>query len=362
MTEVAKAIQLKISLMGSDPLIWRRIVVDSSINFEEFHLTLQIAMGWEGYHLYCFKVDNYNITEIDESVTDFGPEDSKSIDALDLTLHEALLKSGVHNFTYEYDFGDGWLHNIQIESIEDIGHENYPICLDGEMSCPPEDCGGIPGYYHLLEILKNKKHPEYKQMKKWMGGDFDPTAFSTEQVNLNFALDLNYNETLEDMRLDNDLLERIAEQMALSGTLQINIVNKSPHPLPQYESEASAGMDLRAFTEDKITLKPLERTLVKTGLFIELPQGYEAQIRPRSGLAAKHGITVLNAPGTIDADYRGEIGVILINLSNEEYTIKNGDRIAQMVISHHGRAIWNETDELGQTRRGEGGFGSTGKS
>jgi dUTP pyrophosphatase len=142
--------------------------------------------------------------------------------------------------------------------------------------------------------------------------------------------------------------------------MEIKIINKSNHPLPSYETSASAGMDLRAFIQESITLQPLERTIVTTGLFIELPIGYEAQIRPRSGLAYKNGITVLNSPGTIDADYRGEIGVILVNLSQQAFTVQNGERIAQMVISKHERAQWNETSELSNTNRGEGGFGSTG--
>ncbi|TWI01236.1 dUTP pyrophosphatase [Flavobacterium tiangeerense] len=142
--------------------------------------------------------------------------------------------------------------------------------------------------------------------------------------------------------------------------MNINIINKSQHDLPSYETIASAGMDLRANITDPITLKPLERTIVKTGLFIELPIGYEAQVRPRSGLAAKNGVTVLNAPGTVDADYRGEIGVILVNLSNEDFTIQNGERIAQLVIAKHERAQWTVVQELSETSRGEGGFGSTG--
>lgn len=142
--------------------------------------------------------------------------------------------------------------------------------------------------------------------------------------------------------------------------MTIKIINNSAHALPHYETEASAGMDLRANIQDPITLKPLERTIVKTGLFIELPVGYEAQVRPRSGLAAKKGITVLNAPGTVDADYRGEIGVILVNLSNEDFTIENGERVAQLVIAKHERAEWVEVEELSNTDRGAGGFGSTG--
>jgi len=142
--------------------------------------------------------------------------------------------------------------------------------------------------------------------------------------------------------------------------MNIKIINKSIHSLPEYETLASAGMDLRANIVGAITLKPLERTIIKTGLFIELPIGIEAQVRPRSGLAAKKGITVLNAPGTIDADYRGEIGVILVNLSNENFTIENGERVAQLVIAKHERAAWQQVEVLGETKRGAGGFGSTG--
>ena len=142
--------------------------------------------------------------------------------------------------------------------------------------------------------------------------------------------------------------------------MNIKIINKSSHALPHYETIASAGMDLRANLSESRVLKPLERSIVGTGLFIELPVGIEAQVRPRSGLAAKKGITVLNAPGTVDADYRGEIGVILVNLSNEDFTIQNGERIAQLVISKHERAEWEEVDSLSETDRGEGGFGSTG--
>lgn len=142
--------------------------------------------------------------------------------------------------------------------------------------------------------------------------------------------------------------------------MKVKIINRSNHPLPAYETIYSAGMDIRANVPEPSTLKPLQRAIVKTGLFIELPIGYEAQVRPRSGLAAKKGITVLNAPGTIDADYRGEIGVILVNLSNEDFTIDNGERIAQLVIAKHERVAWEEVDELEETMRGSGGFGSTG--
>jgi dUTP pyrophosphatase len=142
--------------------------------------------------------------------------------------------------------------------------------------------------------------------------------------------------------------------------MQVKIKNTSQHELPKYETSASAGVDLRANLEIAITLKPLERVLVKTGLFLEIPDGFEAQVRPRSGLALKKGITVLNSPGTVDADYRGEVGVILINLSNEEFVIENGERIAQLVFAKVEQADWVNVEILSETARGEGGFGSTG--
>lgn len=142
--------------------------------------------------------------------------------------------------------------------------------------------------------------------------------------------------------------------------MNVRIVNKSGHPLPAYETLYSAGMDLRADLKEPIELKPLQRALIPTGLFIELPVGYEAQVRPRSGLAIKKGITVLNTPGTIDADYRGEIKVIVINLSDESFVVNDGERIAQMIVSAHSRVEWEQTEMLQQTARGEGGFGHTG--
>lgn len=142
--------------------------------------------------------------------------------------------------------------------------------------------------------------------------------------------------------------------------MKIQIINKSKHTLPGYETVSSAGMDLRANISEPITLEPLGRAIVKTGLFIALPVGVEAQVRPRSGLAAKNGITVLNAPGTIDADYRGEIGVILVNLSNDNFVVNDGERIAQLVIAKHERVEWDDVDVLSETKRGAGGFGSTG--
>jgi dUTP pyrophosphatase len=142
--------------------------------------------------------------------------------------------------------------------------------------------------------------------------------------------------------------------------MTVQIINKSKHQTPSYETLLSAGMDLRANISESIGLKPLERVIVKTGLFIALPAGLEAQVRPRSGLAAKKGITVLNSPGTVDADYRGEIGVILVNLSNEDFLIKDGERIAQLIIAKHEQITWKEVSILDKTERGEGGFGSTG--
>ena len=143
--------------------------------------------------------------------------------------------------------------------------------------------------------------------------------------------------------------------------MRVKIINKSNNALPAYETASSAGMDLRAFVDADVVLKPFERKLIPTGLYIELPDGYEAQIRPRSGLAIKSGITVLNSPGTIDADYRGEIKVILINLSQDDFTIKSGDRICQMVIAKHEKAEFVEVNEISETERGAGGFGHTGK-
>lgn len=145
------------------------------------------------------------------------------------------------------------------------------------------------------------------------------------------------------------------------NTMRVKIINKSNNSLPNYATAYSAGMDLRANLQDSVTLKPLERALIPTGLFIELPVGYEAQIRPRSGLAVKHGISVLNSPGTIDADYRGEIRVVLVNLSNEAFVINHGERICQMVVAKHATVEWEETNELEESDRGTGGFGHTGK-
>lgn len=143
--------------------------------------------------------------------------------------------------------------------------------------------------------------------------------------------------------------------------MKVKIVNNSRHALPEYQTPLSAGLDIRANLDESVTLRPLERAMIPTGLFVELPEGCEMQIRPRSGLAAKHGITVLNSPGTIDADYRGEIKVILVNLSNEPFTIESGERIAQMIVARYEQIEWQAVEELGATERGAGGFGSTGK-
>ena len=143
--------------------------------------------------------------------------------------------------------------------------------------------------------------------------------------------------------------------------MKVKIVNNSRHALPEYQTPLSAGLDIRANLDESVTLRPLERAMIPTGLFVELPEGCEMQIRPRSGLAAKHGITVLNSPGTIDADYRGEIKVILVNLSNEPFTIESGERIAQMIVARYEQIEWQAVEVLGETERGAGGFGSTGK-
>lgn len=143
--------------------------------------------------------------------------------------------------------------------------------------------------------------------------------------------------------------------------MKVKVINKSRHPLPEYATAGAAGLDLRAQLDNPVTLGPLERALIPTGLYLEIPQGFEAQVRPRSGLAAKNGITVLNSPGTIDADYRGEVKVILVNLSNEAFTVNDGERIAQLVVAAHARIEWVQTEELAGSDRGSGGFGHTGK-
>lgn len=144
------------------------------------------------------------------------------------------------------------------------------------------------------------------------------------------------------------------------NNMRVKVINKSKHELPSYQSDAAAGMDLRADIDEEVTLEPLQRALIPTGLYIELPQGYEAQIRPRSGLAFKHGLTVLNSPGTVDADYRGEVKVLLVNLSNETFIVKDGERVAQMVVAKHEQVIWESSEALSETVRGAGGYGSTG--
>ena len=149
--------------------------------------------------------------------------------------------------------------------------------------------------------------------------------------------------------------------MTMTDITEVKVINRSHHPLPQYATPLSAGMDLRANIDAPVTLRPLERCLIPTGLFIALPPGYEAQVRPRSGLALKKGITLLNTPGTIDADYRGELGVILVNLSNEPFTVNDGERIAQLVVARHEVVEWAPVEVLDETERGEGGFGHTGR-
>ncbi|MFN4762085.1 plasmid pRiA4b ORF-3 family protein [Gillisia sp. Q332] len=179
------AVQLKISLKNSKPPIWRRVLVKSSISFYELHYTIQIAMGWGNFHLYEFKIGNYRIGIIDEDFDDPLSVSSDVIDATEITLDEVLSKGEVKSFTYEYDFGDGWIHSIVVEKTLPLDRDTYyPVCIKGKLACPPEDCGGLYGYYNLLEIISNKKHPEYEDMLEWMGGRFDPIEFEVEDVNV----------------------------------------------------------------------------------------------------------------------------------------------------------------------------------
>jgi dUTP pyrophosphatase len=187
-------------------------------------------------------------------------------------------------------------------------------------------------------------------------------AIKTEMLySVSFHLSATKNSSLFRATLSINPFPKSINSIRFVGLMEIRIINKSNNALPAYETAGSAGMDVRAFVEAEVVLKPLERKLIPTGLFIELPVGYEAQLRPRSGLAFKHGISLPNSPATIDSDYRGEIKVALINLSNEDFSIKNGDRIAQMIIAQHERAEWIAVKELNDTERGHGGFGSTGK-
>ncbi len=179
-----KVVQLKISLKNSSPPIWRRVLVKSSISFYELHYTIQIAMGWGNYHLYEFKIGNYRIGIIGEDFDDPESGTSKIIAAEEITLDEVISRGEFKNFSYEYDFGDGWIHSIVVEKTLSLDPDKYyPVCIKGKLNCPPEDCGGLYGYYNLLEIISNKKHPEYRDMIEWMGGRFDPTEFEVEDVN-----------------------------------------------------------------------------------------------------------------------------------------------------------------------------------
>lgn len=179
------AVQLKISLKNSTPPIWRRVLVKSSITFFELHYTIQIAMGWGNFHLYEFKIGNYRIGIIDDDFYDPESGTTETIDAKEITLDEVLSKGEVKSFSYEYDFGDGWIHSIEVEKTLPLDPDKYyPVCIKGKLACPPEDCGGLYGYYNLLEIISNKKHPEYKDMVEWMGGRFDPNEFEVDDVNV----------------------------------------------------------------------------------------------------------------------------------------------------------------------------------
>jgi hypothetical protein len=179
-----KVVQLKISLKNSTPPIWRRVLVKSSISFYELHYTIQVVMGWGNYHLYEFKVGNYRIGTIDEDFDDPESGGPEIIDAKEISLDEVLTKGEVKNFSYEYDFGDGWIHSIVIEKTMPLEQDKYyPVCLKGKLNCPPEDCGGLYGYYDLLKIISNKKHPEHKETIERLGGGFDPNEFEVDDVN-----------------------------------------------------------------------------------------------------------------------------------------------------------------------------------
>ncbi len=179
-----KVVQLKISLKNSTPPIWRRVLVKSSISFYELHYTIQIAMGWGNYHLYEFKIGDYRIGITDVDFDDPESGSSKIIVAKEITLDEVISNGAFKNFSYEYDFGDGWIHSIVVEKTMPLDPDKYyPVCIKGKLNCPPEDCGGLYGYYNFLEIISNKKHPEYRNMVEWIGDGFDPTEFEVEDVN-----------------------------------------------------------------------------------------------------------------------------------------------------------------------------------
>jgi len=180
-----RAVQLKISLKNSTPPIWRRVLVKSSISFYELHYTIQIAMGWGIFHLYEFKIGNYRIGIINDDFDEPEYVNSSVIDAQEITLEEVLSKGEVKSFTYEYDFGDGWIHSIVVEKTMPLEPDTYyPVCIKGKLACPPEDCGGLYGYYNLLEIISNKKHPEHMEMLEWLGGRFDPNEFEVDDANV----------------------------------------------------------------------------------------------------------------------------------------------------------------------------------
>lgn len=365
--EETKVLQLKITLADTKPTIWRRILLKDNCSFYELHMIIQCAMGWENYHLYEFNINNYRIGEPD---SDFD-YDNKVIHSKEVKLNAILLESEKESFHYTYDFGDTWNHEITVEKILPSDKiQNHPVCTEGAMNCPPEDCGGIPGFTHFVNVMKDPENSQYEELMEWYGQAYDPEYLSLQDINhalksLDKYIELEETGLFDDDESFEDSTERFFNEeldfMNLLPDLHVKVVNHSKHPLPEYKTEGSAGMDLQANISEDITLKSLERVLVKTGLHIELPLGAEAQVRPRSGLALKHGITVLNSPGTIDADYRGEIGVILVNLSSDTFVIKDGERIAQLVVAQHERVDWDEVDELGDTDRGEGGFGSTGK-
>lgn len=176
-------IQFKITLKGTQPPIWRRVLVNRKTTFLEFHSIIQIAMGWENDHLFEFQIDNYRIGESDEEFDDFTFDDDELLDASTLTLDSKIAYVG-EKFDYLYDFGDNWEHKIVVEKFLPVNNKfDYPICINGKLNCPPEDCGGVPGFYYLLDVIGNKQHPEHEEMLEWVGEDYDPEYFDKEKIN-----------------------------------------------------------------------------------------------------------------------------------------------------------------------------------
>jgi Plasmid pRiA4b ORF-3-like protein len=191
-------IQLKISLQGTDPVIWRRVLVSKKTTFFELHHIIQIAMGWENYHLFEFNVYDYRIGMPDEEFDYYS--NSKMVDASSVTL-DSIITETKEEFVYEYDFGDGWRHQIVVEEfLSDNATESYTVCIDGEMNCPPEDCGGVGGFYYMIKAIKDKKHPEHEQMSEWLGYHYDPLLFDKELINAHLILLEEYIKELKNYK------------------------------------------------------------------------------------------------------------------------------------------------------------------